>query len=135
MKIADGNTHLSGLPPLQTRQSVKAEKDFNQILQQAVDSGDQKRLYKACQDMESVLVSKMLESMRQTIPRSDWMGDSFAMDTYESMLYDEYARLSSQTGSLGIADMLYRQLHEDLPTAGSGPKITEPAPQRRGSIG
>jgi flagellar protein FlgJ len=64
-----------------------------------------------------VLMAKVLNSMRQTIPRSDWMGSSFAMDTFESMLYDEYANLISQSRALGIADVLYRQLSDRLSSA------------------
>ena len=37
--------------------------------------------------MESVLMSKYLQAMRQIIPKSGWLGDSFAMDTFESMLF------------------------------------------------
>lgn len=92
----------------------KADKDFNSIFQNALQSDDQKRLYQACQDMESVFLTKVFQSMRQTISRSDLMGSSFAMDTFESMLYDEYARTASKTKALGIADIIYRQLSEQL---------------------
>ena len=117
MKI-DGTSYLMKtqtiIDPLKPTQPGKGTKDFDSILKNAVHSGDQKRLYQACQDMESVLMAKVLNSMRQTIPRSDWMGSSFAMDTFESMLYDEYANLISQSRALGIADVLYRQLSDRL---------------------
>jgi flagellar protein FlgJ len=92
----------------------KSGQDFATILNNAMSNGDQKRLYQACQDMESVLMSKVLNTMRQTIPKSGWLGDSFAMDTFESMLFDEYSRLISQANTLGIADIMFRQLSENI---------------------
>lgn len=92
------------------------DKGFNSILKTAIESEDQKRLYQACQDMEGVFLTKVFQSMRQTISRSDLMGSSFAMDTFESMLYDQYALMASQTKALGIADLIYQQLNEQLST-------------------
>jgi flagellar protein FlgJ len=94
----------------------RADKDFNSILKTAIESEDQKRLYQACQDLEGVFLTKVFQSMRQTISRSDLMGSSFAMDTFESMLYDQYALMASQTKALGIADLIYQQLNEQLST-------------------
>lgn len=84
------------------------------MLKKAVNNEDEKRLYQACQDLESVLMSKILQTMRQTIPKSGWLGDSFATDTFESMLFDEYAKLISKSNTLGIADIMYRQLKANM---------------------
>lgn len=101
---------------LRLQTASAAEQNFDEVLQRSMQKGDQKKLYKACQDMESVLLNKMLAAMRQTVPRSEWMGQSFATETFEAMLDEEYARLASQNNSLGIADILYRQLSEKLTT-------------------
>lgn len=116
MKITDTTSYLGQTSNSSGRASMpdRADKDFNSILKNAVQSGDQERLYKACQDLESVFLSKVFEAMRQTVPRSDLTGDSFALDTFESMLYDEYARISSQTKSMGLAEVMYRQLSDKL---------------------
>src|SRR5690606_1759021 len=98
--------------------------DFAAILNKAMESKDDKRLYQACQDMESVLMSKVLQAMRQTIPKSGWLGDSFAMDTFESMLFDEYAKLISQSNTLGLAEIMYRQLKQNI--ANISPVQTDP---------
>jgi len=98
------------------KQAIEEKKngDFGRHLDQAIQDGDKKKLYSACQELESVFISKVLESMRATIPRSDFIERSLATDTFESMLYDEYARSMSQTGSLGIADLIYRQMASKL---------------------
>jgi len=102
----------------------KPSQDFAAILNKAMESKDDKRLYLACQDMESVLMSKVLQAMRQTIPKSGWLGDSFAMDTFESMLFDEYAKLISQSNTLGLAEIMYRQLKQNI--ANISPVQTDP---------
>ncbi|WP_054695755.1 rod-binding protein [Syntrophomonas palmitatica] len=117
------------LPPNESRQ-----KDFAAILQQqllqnnvknqeagAADKTEdslettkadrtEQQLREASQDLEAVFLSKMFEVMRSTIIHSDLIPRSFAEETFESMLYDEYAKNISKTGNLGIADSIYRQL-------------------------
>lgn len=88
--------------------------DFSELLDQAFKDKDDKKLYKTCQDLESVFLAKMFESMRSTIPESKFMPKSFATQTFESMMFDEYSQLISKTNSLGIADMIYRQLKQQI---------------------
>jgi flagellar protein FlgJ len=91
-----------------TDRSVDKAEKFARLLDQAAQPDD--KLYQACQELESVFVSQVLNSMRAAIPRSDLLTRSFADDVYESMLYDEYAKGISKTDSLGLAEILYRQL-------------------------
>ena len=51
---------------------------------------DQAKLYKSCWELESFL-NQILQSMRNTIPKSDFTGHSYATD-WESMLFEEYAK-------------------------------------------
>ncbi len=90
------------------------KKDFSRCLESAINEKNNKKLYSACQELESVFLNKVLESMRQSIPRGEFTGHSFATDTFESMLYMEYARSISKTGSLGIADAIYKQLTSQI---------------------
>lgn len=87
-----------------------SEKDFDKILEQALQEKDNKKLYDACVELESVFLSKVLDTMRASIPRSDFINRGFATETFESMLYDEYAKEMSKSKSTGIADILYKQL-------------------------
>ncbi|MGI5912990.1 MAG: rod-binding protein [Syntrophomonadaceae bacterium] len=86
------------------------QKDFSNSLKTAMNGNNHNQLYSSCQELESVLVNKLIESMRKSIPRGEITGNSFATDTFESMLYTEYARSISKTGSLGLADIIYKQL-------------------------
>ncbi len=107
------NSNIS--PSQYTKPQDKTEsKDFARTLQSAMDSKDQKKLYASCQELESVFLSKVFESMRATVPDGGLVTKSFAMETFESMLYDEYAKESSKTSSLGLADIIYKQLSSNL---------------------
>ncbi len=86
------------------------ETNFDKILQQATNEKDNKKLYETCVELESVFLSKVLDAMRASIPRSDLINRSLAEETFESMLYDEYAKEMSKSNSVGIAQILYNQL-------------------------
>lgn len=114
MKIDSSTPGVTGL---QTQsQSIEQwldqarDKDFSTVLKKTMQEKDDKKLYEACQQLEAVFLSKVMENMRATIPRNDLTGYSFAEETFESMLYDEYAKSMSKTGSLGLADIIYKQL-------------------------
>ncbi len=65
-------------------------------------------LYEKAMELENYFVKQMLSSMRKTVMRS---GESdFARDTYEDMLYDEYAAEMTKNAGFGLADQIYIQL-------------------------
>lgn len=74
---------------------------------------DEKELLKSCQELESVFLNQILSAMRATIPKSDLMGNSFATDVWESMLYEEYANQMSKTQTTGLAEILFKQLNQN----------------------
>jgi len=49
----------------------------------------------------------LLRSMRSTVPKEGLMPSSPARNIYESLLDAEYAKVSAESGGLGIAEMLY----------------------------
>jgi len=83
---------------------------FESIIKNKLNDKDQKKLYEACQGLEAIWLSKVMGTMRNSINRSDLIPRSFADETFESMLYDEYATEMSKTGQIGIAEILYQQL-------------------------
>ncbi|NLB88868.1 MAG: muramidase [Syntrophomonadaceae bacterium] len=110
MKIDLIGSNSTPTQALDTMSASKENKDFNKILDKALQEKDDKKLYEACVELESVFLSKVLNAMRASIPRSDLIERSFATETFESMLFDEYAKEMSKTGSTGIAEMIYNQL-------------------------
>lgn len=69
-----------------------------------------KKLWKACKEMESLFVGKMLKEMKKTVHKGELLHGGQAEEIFEDMLYDEYALQVSNNSKVGIASMLYDQL-------------------------
>jgi len=66
------------------------------------------KLYEKSMELENYFVKQMLSEMKKTIHKS---GDSdFARDTYEDMLYEEYATSMTKNAGFGLADQIYLSL-------------------------
>ena len=68
------------------------------------------KLKDACRQFEAVLVSQMLKEMRATLPKNDFFGSDEKEEMFRGMLDDEIAKGVAQTGSFGLADVIYSQL-------------------------
>lgn len=77
--------------------------------QQTIDRTS--KLYEQALELESYFVKIMLSTMRNTIQKSDLYGNDFASQTYEDMLYDEYAVALTKNAGFGLADEIYLQLN------------------------
>ena len=75
---------------------------------------EQKRLWDACIEMESLLVGKMMKEMRKTVEKSGWINGGHAEEIFEDMLYDEYSLDISRNSNLGMAKMLYEDMKRRL---------------------
>ena len=60
-------------------------------------------------ELESYFVKQMLSSMRKTVMKSE--ESDFATQTYEDMLFDEYATSMTKNAGFGLADQIYLQLN------------------------
>ncbi len=65
-------------------------------------------LYEKSMQLESYFVKQMLSEMRKTVHRSN--ESDFARQTYEDMLYDEYADAMTKNAGFGLADQIYLSL-------------------------
>jgi flagellar protein FlgJ len=73
-----------------------------------------KRLKDACKDFEALFLSTILKQMRKTVEKSELFGSDPAEDTFQEMMDVEVGKSAAKTSSMGIADMLYRQLTSDM---------------------
>ena len=71
---------------------------------------DDAKLRQACRDFESILTGYLLKSMRSTVQKTDLFGSEQKEEMFRDMLDDEIAKAASNQKSLGIAEMLYKQL-------------------------
>ena len=85
---------------------------FASVLEKARETGDDAALKKACLDFESYFMQIMFREMRKTsfagengVPRA---GRSEAV--FRDMLDEEYAKSAAETGGIGLAEMMYKNM-------------------------
>ena len=76
------------------------------VQQKTIDKTSE--LYEKSMQLESYFVKQMLSEMRKTVHRSN--ESDFARQTYEDMLYDEYADAMTKNAGFGLADQIYLSL-------------------------
>jgi len=78
-----------------------ASKDYN--------SATDEELMEACKEFETYFVEQMFQSMRATIHKEEQSSTSY-MDMFEDTLYQEYAQNATESGQLGLAQVLFEQM-------------------------
>ena len=71
---------------------------------------DRDKLKKSCADFESILISQMLKSMRQTMTTSGLMGGGLGKDMYISLFDQELSQSLAKRGGLGLGKMIYNRV-------------------------
>lgn len=87
--------------------------DFKKILNNAMESQDEEKLKKACEDFEAIFVNMLLKSMKNTVDESGLTKKSHAREMFESMLNEEMASSIAKGRGIGIAEILYDSLNSD----------------------
>jgi soluble lytic murein transglycosylase-like protein len=64
----------------------------------------------AAKEFESLFASMLLRSMRSTVDDDPLVPRSFGNDVYTEMLDDEYAKQLANNGSLGLSDLILKQM-------------------------
>ncbi len=116
-----------------TQSAAQASDDsFAKKLEAAVNGNDDKELKKACQDFESIMLSMMYKSMKATITKSDLVEEDAGTEIFESMQDDNLMEQASKTGSLGLAESLYKQLSKNPGTGVNN--VNKEAVQQSGPV-
>lgn len=93
----------------------KKDSNFQMLVKQAQAEKDEKKLMESCQEIEAIYIHQMLRQMRATVPQGGLINESSASKMYQEMLDEEYSKLMAKShNSLGIADMLYKQLKGEM---------------------
>jgi len=78
-----------------------------------------KEMKDVAQQFEAIFVKQLLDEMEKTIDRTDsLLGGGSAEGYFRDMMYDNIAtNMSTRSGGsgLGIAEMVYRQMSQQLP--------------------
>ena len=88
-----------------------------------VKSLDEGKLKKACEDFESIFISKMLKVMRQSIPKTGLLDGGSQQDMYLSLFDEELSKSMARKGGMGLGKILYQNVmnqgkNRNLPPAG-----------------
>lgn len=82
-------------------------------LSQSIQNDQQKKqaeLKKAAKEFESLFLNYMLKSMRETVPKGGLFKEGIANDIYTSMFDSYLSEKASAHQSMGLANMIYKQL-------------------------
>jgi murein DD-endopeptidase MepM/ murein hydrolase activator NlpD len=90
-------------------------------------------LKKAAQEFEAVFITHMLKVMRETIEESGLLEGGIGKSTYTEMFDQEVSLSLAKRGTLGISDLIYKNLVANSSEEGSQkstpPSITAPSGQ------
>jgi len=70
------------------------------------------QLRKVSKDFESIFLRMIFKQMRSSVERSSLLGNSRAMEFFETLRDEQLADSLSKAGGLGIGDMVYQKLKE-----------------------
>ena len=88
--------------------------EFERALEKAVEEKDEKKLKKACSELEAIFVNMMFGQMRNTVQKSGLFDGGTAEDMYEDMLFEKYAEEVSKGQGTGLGDVLFKQLSKSM---------------------
>lgn len=97
------DSQVPGMLPPQAQTSEHLER-LERAARNAESSND--GLDKVAQEFEALMLSKMVESMRKTVPKSGLFPKSSGQNLYDHMMDQALAEHLSKSGGLGIAKML-----------------------------
>ena len=83
---------------------------FEHLNRENFDFDEEKRLKEQSVELESVLISKMIEPMFPDGKESGLYGGGHGSDIFRQMMIDEYARTLAKTNSLGLAKNIEKDL-------------------------
>ncbi len=75
-----------------------------------VDRTDKTAVREAAEEFEAVFLNTMLQNMFTGLESGGTWGSGHGADAWQSLLIDEYARSIAETGGIGLADNVEREL-------------------------
>ena len=117
-QVSQNTTYVSAqtaADSVQFKQKLKALTDKTAAAEQSsgvgagVDKKD-KELKEACKGFEAMFLSMMYKEMRATVPEDKLFGESNGQKIFQDMRDSELMKNVAESGGVGLADMMYRQL-------------------------
>ncbi len=105
MSIAIGNDSLIGAAGTTLNTSNNTNK-LESKLKDNLDTFSDKELMDVCKSFESYFVEQMFKEMKKTVPDNEEENNQY-LNYFGDMLNQEYADNVTESGDIGIAQMLY----------------------------
>ena len=106
MSISINNSNLYSLYQTNSSKTAAAEK-LQSTLTGDMSKATDEELMDVCKDFESYFVEMVLKEMKKTVESSD---KNEYTECFGDMLYQEYAKSITDSGSIGLAQTLYESM-------------------------
>ncbi len=99
---------------LQTQKVEMAQHEIKALGQSKLNDAEKAaKLRDTCENFESIFIQKMWQQMRETLPQENPLVGK-EEKFWQSMYDQEFSKKMAQSGGIGLADMMYDQLSENL---------------------
>jgi len=108
MSITIGTDAMFKLPTSNMETSNTTKKLESKLKDNNLDKMPDEELMEACKSFETYFVEQVIKAMRKTIPNNEEKNDY--MNYFGDMLYEKYSENITDSGELGIAQVLYESM-------------------------
>lgn len=120
MDISSINSYNADIITQATKSKNEQQKveSFEKVLNDAKELKDDKKLKEACKEFESYFINYIYKQMQSSVYSIN--GDnglikrSQGEEIFTEMLNEKYSELATEHGGIGLADMMYTQLSQQL---------------------
>jgi flagellar protein FlgJ len=97
-----------------TAKNTVEDTSFEENLKSAMERKDEKALREACTQFEGILLQMMYKQMKATVPKGTLIPKSYGTEYFEGMLDEALVDNAAKTNSIGLADIMYKQLSKQM---------------------
>ncbi len=105
---------------MKQKQEQQKVNSFEEELNKAAESNDETKLKEACQEFESYFINYIFKQMQNSVYSINngegLIRRSQGEEIFTEMLNEEYSKRATKQGGIGLADMMYKQLSQNLNT-------------------
>lgn len=106
--LSVGNAMDTDLMRVQS-QTAETTRQTNRMRMAGAKASPEK-IEEVANEFEAQFISQMLENMFNTVDTKGFLGGGDAEETYRSLMIDEYGKLMSRAGGIGVADHVKREM-------------------------
>ena len=98
------------MPDIPVSSTLAAQSIASGPISKPAAAGSAPNARNAGEEFEAFFLTQMLEHMFKGVPTDGYFGGGYGEGVYRSLMLQEYGRVLSKAGGIGIADMVGREL-------------------------